>query len=534
MKKFLCIALALIMLLSLAACGKKSTEKLADKDGAYYFGSEEGIKKLQESFNPLNPTNVYSNLTFDERMLYGRYEIPGGEKAMEKYAKEAAYADLEYSDTYSLHSAEENVVTKNLTTMPVKIDMGPSANSYYGRLLRGEHEWAELTFISKEGYEINVLCTYTVSGNTVSFTPLDGYEAIYKEGVYKTEKIIYIVGKDSLDYTFSFHGNSLTLTRDGQNMTLKTWYFSGNSNSSPSIGGYLAEGSPSFDNVDHFSGTLYNKKESLAYAELRDGTDIYESSSNNFAIKYTDDGQISFYWESKDDAGNVTEHLHHFIYFPGDGYTMTLTDGKQVYYYTESYTSREAVALGEGMTAEELSALKGLDDAQLEQIAKKKADLLSDLAKAYEEAGLKVSINTTTGEIALDSTVLFDVNEYAISDEGKTFLQKFTQIYTSVVYGDTYADFVSRVIVEGHTDTNGSYDMNLELSQNRANSVKDYCVSAECGVDSAYAAQFGNSLEAEGYSYDKPVYGADGSVDMEASRRVSFRFIVSLDKYAQN
>ena len=130
--------------------------------------------------------------------------------------------------------------------------------------------------------------------------------------------------------------------------------------------------------------------------------------------------------------------------------------------------------------------------------------------------------------------MLFDVNEYAISDEGKAFLQKFTQIYTSTVYSEAYADFVSRVMVEGHTDTNGGYDMNLELSQNRANSVKDYCVSAECGVDSAYAAQFGESLEAVGYSYDKPVYGADGKVDMDASRRVSFRFIVSLEQYAQN
>ena len=137
-------------------------------------------------------------------------------------------------------------------------------------------------------------------------------------------------------------------------------------------------------------------------------------------------------------------------------------------------------------------------------------------------------------EITKEYLTLFDVNEYAISDEGKAFLQKFTQIYTSTVYSDTYADFVSRVVVEGHTDTNGSYEMNLELSQNRANSVKDYCVSAECGVDAAFAAQFGESLEAVGYSYDKPVYGSDGQVDMDASRRVSFRFIVSLEQYAQN
>jgi len=530
MKKILCAVLVLVMLLSLAACGG-SPAKQAAKDGAYYFGSEAGQKKLKESFNPLNPTNVYSNLTFDERMLYGRYEIPGGEKAIEAYAKTATFEDLEYSETYTINTAAENLVTKKLSTLPVKLDAGPSACNY-GRKLRGEHEWAELSFMSEEGYEVDVLCSYTVSGNTVSFAPLDGFEAVQDES-FNTEKLLYTVGTDTLDYTFSFKGNSLTLTRDGQNVTFKTWYFSGNTSSSLCIGGSAAEGSPKFEGIDYFSGSIYGKDSAPVYIELTDGT-LYSDSLDNAAIKYTDDGQISFYWETEDEDGNVTEHLYHFVYFPGNGYTMTLTDGKQIYYYTETAITRESVALGEGMTAEELAALHGRSDSQLEEISKKKANLLADLAKAYQEAGLNVTINPISGEIALDATVLFDVNEYAISDEGKTFLQKFAQIYTSTVYSDTYADFVSRVVVEGHTDTNGGYDMNLELSQNRANSVRDYCVSAECGIDSAYAQQFSDSLEAVGYSYDKPVYGDDGNVDMDASRRVSFRFIVSLDKYAQN
>ena len=529
MKKILCIALMLVMAASLAACGKK-VEKYAAKDGAYYFGSDVGKKKLEESFNPLNPVNVMSNLTFNEKMLYGRFSMPDEEKAIKEYAKTAAFEELEFSQTYIMSTAEENKRTMNLSTLPVELSAGPAASNY-ARKLRGEQEWAELGFLDEKGNVIDVLCTYTVSGNTVSFTPLDGYEEVMDEN-FAAEKILYTVGQDSLDYTFSFTGNSLTLTRDGKNVTFKTWYFSGNTTSALTIGGSAATDSAKFADIDYFSGTIYDKNSSSVYIELTDGT-LYSNTLDNAAIKYTDDGQISFYWETKDEEGNVTEHLHHFVYFPGNGFTMTLVDSDRTYYYTETAITREAVALGEGMTAEELAKLHGLSDSQLEQIAKKKADLLADLAKAYEDAGLEVSINTATGEIALDSTVLFDVNEYAISEEGKAFLQKFTQIYTSTVYSETYADFVSRVMVEGHTDTNGGYEMNLELSQNRANSVKDYCVSAECGVDSAYAAQFGDSLEAVGYSYDKPVYAADGTVDMDASRRVSFRFIVSLEQYAQ-
>lgn len=530
MKKFLCAVLVLVMAASLAACGG-SPAKQAEKDGAYYFGSEAGQKKLKESFNPLNPVNVMSNLTFDERMLYGRFHMENQEKAVKEYAKTATFQDLEYSENYSINTAAENLVTNKLSTLPVELHAGPAASNY-ARKLRGEHEWAELGFLNENGNVVDVLCTYTVSGNTVSFAPLDGYEEVHDEE-FKTQKILYTVGTDTLDYTFSFKGNSLTLTRDDQSVTLKTWYFSGNTSSSPTLGGSAAADSAKFENVDYFSGSIYGKDSAPVYIELTDGT-LYSDSLDNAAIKYTDDGQISFYWETKDENGNVTEHLHHFVYFPGNGYTMILADGKQVYYYTETAITRESVALGEGMTADELAKLHGLSDSQLEEISKKKANLLADLAKAYQEAGLNVTINPISGEIALDATVLFDVNEYAISDEGKTFLQKFTQIYTSTVYSDAYADFVSRVVVEGHTDTNGGYDMNLELSQNRANSVKDYCVSAECGIDSAYAQQFGESLEAVGYSYDKPVYGADGNVDMDASRRVSFRFIVSLEQYAQN
>ena len=58
---------------------------------------------------------------------------------------------------------------------------------------------------------------------------------------------------------------------------------------------------------------------------------------------------------------------------------------------------------------------------------------------------------------------------------------------------------------------------------------KEYCTSQECGVDAAYAELFAQSLEAIGYAYDKPVYDAQGEVDMDASRRVSFRFLISLD-----
>ena len=82
---------------------------------------------------------------------------------------------------------------------------------------------------------------------------------------------------------------------------------------------------------------------------------------------------------------------------------------------------------------------------------------------------------------------------------------------------------------EGHTDTSGSYDYNLELSQKRADAVLNFCLSDEAGLDAAYVQALSQLLTAKGYSYDYPVYDENGEVDMDASRRVSFRFVVNVE-----
>lgn len=516
------VAVLLLVALMLCACGK-GVQGLGE-DGMYYFGSEAGKQALQNSFNPLNPVNVFSGTTYNERMLHGSYEMSYQEKNIEKFTKDAVFEDVQYSELYFSNAAEENLVTKSLSTLPVKVQMG-HANNTYARKLRGEHEWASLYLVNERGNPIEVLCTYKVSGNTISFFPLDGYEEIMTED-YRTEKILYKVGQDSLDYTFELRGTSLKLTRDGRSVTLTSRYFANNGIDNLNIGGYAAEDSAIFEGIDNFFGNL-DKRSSFMYI-TDSNEEIYSSSLHNASVCLSEDGQISFYWESKDADGNVVPHLKHFVYYSISSNSIVMTDGDKTYYYTESAVTREAKALGEGMTEEEQAQLATLDDNKIEQIAQKKADLLADLAAAYEAAGLNVSINTRTGEIALDSAVLFDYAAATVSDEGKAFLQQFTQIYTSMVYSDKYADFVSRILVEGHTDTDGAYDYNLKLSQERADNVMAYCLSPECGVDSAYAEAFAQSLEAVGYSYDKPVYDADGNVDMAASRRVAFRFVINL------
>ena len=85
-----------------------------------------------------------------------------------------------------------------------------------------------------------------------------------------------------------------------------------------------------------------------------------------------------------------------------------------------------------------------------------------------------------------------------------------------------------KTLIEGHTAplAGSTYESGYSLSLERATNVMNYCLSAESGAaDSALA----KTLEAVGYSNSQPIYNADGSVNLDASRRVSFRFMVNIE-----
>lgn len=70
--------------------------------------------------------------------------------------------------------------------------------------------------------------------------------------------------------------------------------------------------------------------------------------------------------------------------------------------------------------------------------------------------------------------------------------------------------------VSGHTDNQGSRDLNLELSKERANKVKDYLVSK--GIDP-------KRISVIGYGPDKPISPNDTEVNRRLNRRVEFEII---------
>ena len=78
---------------------------------------------------------------------------------------------------------------------------------------------------------------------------------------------------------------------------------------------------------------------------------------------------------------------------------------------------------------------------------------------------------------------------------------------------------------ENGTDTDGGYMYNLQLSQNRAFAVVSYCLDENNHfLSDSQLEELRVLLTANGRSWSAPIYAADGTVDMQASRRVEIKF----------
>lgn len=161
---------------------------------------------------------------------------------------------------------------------------------------------------------------------------------------------------------------------------------------------------------------------------------------------------------------------------------------------------------------------------QMEEIVGVKKDLIQALRDAFAGTAT-VTVDSRSGAIMFESSILFDFNDFVLSEEGKEFLKEFLPEYFGVLLSDEFRDYISEIIIEGHTDTQGEYLMNLELSQQRALAVANVCLSDDGEIlDPETTEYLRGVVTANGRSFSNPIYAEDGSVDMDASRRVEFKF----------
>lgn len=145
------------------------------------------------------------------------------------------------------------------------------------------------------------------------------------------------------------------------------------------------------------------------------------------------------------------------------------------------------------------------------QMDKQAAEIEQDIAGARVERvgeGIKITF---------DSGIMFDVGKAALRPEAQTNLTELARILNK--YPDT------NILIEGHTDATGSEEMNLTLSQQRAQSVAS---TLGRGVDPS-------RFTIIGYGEAQPVASNETDYGRQQNRRVELAIMANekLKKAAQ-
>lgn len=122
-------------------------------------------------------------------------------------------------------------------------------------------------------------------------------------------------------------------------------------------------------------------------------------------------------------------------------------------------------------------------------------------------------------KITFDSGILFGFDSYALDNESQENIQQLADVLKE--YEDT------EILIEGHTDSKGSKKYNLELSEERAESVGDYLKAQN--VDSQRITEVG-------YGERQPIADNDTEQGRRQNRRVEVAIFANdeLKRAAEN
>ncbi len=501
MKRFLALLVTVCLLLSVVACSKNDN-KASDSE---YIAKNEDSVELGTPTVTLNPDDVYKSITYTPEMFYGSYRVRGGDAADDKYAETAEFAECNLQGD-----------TRTLTTLPVGFCAGPN-NLQHKISWADGYNWAKVTFMRKLNTGEFVIdyfyCAYEIAGTKLTVKPLDDFQVDDE-----SKKITLDFSDIVWTYDFSFKGRTLTLS-DGKN--------------SIDLDGALDPyGEHDYFYTEAFLSAGSKRIEDFFKMEfMYDAENGYkrfviagDSNSNNHGgiAKIEENGLFTFTVPVGE-----TNKTYQYVYFYNHYDGLILTDGTDVFFYNLNYSGYHRQEISKYVSEEQEGLLDTMDEETIKKIAERKEGLLEELMSAFEAENIKVKIDNENGELAIDSSVLFGGDSAELSAEGKAFLDKFVSVYTSIIFSEKYKDFISKTFVEGHTALlqGSTYESGLALSQERADAVKAYCLSVKTDEDKSMPE---TALEAVGLSNSIPITDAKGNVNLEASRRVSFKFVINV------
>ncbi len=180
-----------------------------------------------------------------------------------------------------------------------------------------------------------------------------------------------------------------------------------------------------------------------------------------------------------------------------------------------------------------LTLLQALDEKQtkydklLSKLQAQKAKIksltgikLKVIAELKSALGKNINIDRKSGSLRLSSNILFDKGSAVLKEGAKAELKSnFIKYMNALLSNKDIFSHIDKIIIEGHTDSDGGYLYNLGLSQRRAYAVMNYLLS----LDYIKKHNIKTKLVASGRSYLDPIK-VNGVEDKDASRRIEIKF----------
>ena len=154
--------------------------------------------------------------------------------------------------------------------------------------------------------------------------------------------------------------------------------------------------------------------------------------------------------------------------------------------------------------AAEQAALQAKEQAAREEVARAQAATAALRAKLLQQLNeVLQTTDTTRGLVVNMADVLFQTGKYALSQDAQLKLAKLS--------GIIQAHPGLNLAIEGHTDTTGAADFNMKLSQQRADTVREFLIAQGLSPD---------TITAKGMGEDNPVADNSTAAGRKQNRRV--------------
>jgi len=214
-----------------------------------------------------------------------------------------------------------------------------------------------------------------------------------------------------------------------------------------------------------------------------------------------------------------------------DGFKQQISEVKQMANRTEKekntavkYLQKELENLRKSLHRAQLEAsnkVMGLvkEREHIRQILHIQEEIASKLAKAFHSIPYY-----RPKELSFDfrKLYLFPENKAIFDPEAITVIHDLFVKYLSILV--PYKIYIHSIVIEGHTDSSGSKEKNIRLSQERAEKVLRYLLSKK----DIQAYSFSRQLSAEGVG-SQEVVKVDGVEDKAASRGIKIKLIIKTD-----